>query len=428
VSEIFIGRQSCRLCLGEELDEILDLGSTPIGDKFCKPDLSDEVFGLFPLRLMICRVCGHVQLYGVVSPSVVYANYLYESTVSMGLITHFRASRDNFAALLSPRAGATICDIGANDGSFLEGFAELGMKCIGVEPAEALAGKMSRKGFHAHCGFFGSELAEELRGTHGPIDFVTANNVMANIDDMDDFARGVSRVLSDDGVFVFETGYCVSLVRNRVLDNVYHEHLSYFNIAPLVPFFRRHGLELIRVQQMPVKGGSIRVMVQRTGAARAIHGSVQEHLDAEAAGGFGEVERYLEFSQLMLSLRAEYIETVRGYLKSGKRVSVYGAAVGVTTMLYFYGFGSEEIDFCFDDSPLKHGLLCPGTHIPVFPSKEIYSRTVDRILLLPWRYASPIVRRHAPFLEAGGGFLLPLQEVREIRSVESLAGLPQLIT
>ena len=65
----------------------------------------------------------------------------------------------------------------------------------------------------------------------------------ANIDDLDDFTKGVREILAPDGVFIFETGYGGDLIQNTVIDNIHHEHLSYFRIKPLITFFKRHGME-----------------------------------------------------------------------------------------------------------------------------------------------------------------------------------------
>jgi hypothetical protein len=44
----------------------------------------------------------------------------------------------------------------------------------------------------------------------------------------------------------------------------------------------------------------------------------------------------------------------------------------------------------------------------------LYERKPDDILLLAWRYADPIVKRHEAFRKAGGRFIVPLPEISVI--------------
>src|SRR5207237_2020644 len=116
--------------------------------------------------------------------------------------------------------------------------------------------------------FFTSQVASPIRDNHGPASFVAANNVFAHADNLAEVADGVRTLLSDDGVFAFEVSYLVDIVQKNLFDTVYHEHLCYHSVKPLAAFFRRHGLELIDVERLPTKGGSLRGTVQRAGGPR----------------------------------------------------------------------------------------------------------------------------------------------------------------
>jgi hypothetical protein len=96
--------------------------------------------------------------------------------------------------------------------------------------------------------------------------------------------------------------------------------------------------------------------------------------------------------------------------RQGKRVAGYGASVGVTTLLYYFNLG-EALAFMVDDNPVRHGRFTPGHHVPVLPSNALYDQAPDDVLLLAWRYADPIMSRHAAFRQAGGRFILPLPEI-----------------
>ena len=57
-----------------------------------------------------------------------------------------------------------------------------------------------------------------------------------------------------------------------------------------------------------------------------------------------------------------------------KTIAGYGAAAKTTTLLNYFNIGNEIIDFIVDDNRLKQNRFTPGTHIPIFSSKELYKK------------------------------------------------------
>ena len=72
-------------------------------------------------------------------------------------------------------------------------------------------------------------------------------------------------MLAPEGVFVMESSYLGDLVDNLVFDFIYHEHLSSFSVRHIRELFKRVGLDLVAVQHVPTKGGSLRYFLQRPG-------------------------------------------------------------------------------------------------------------------------------------------------------------------
>ena len=179
-----------------------------------------------------------------------------------------------------------MVDIGSNDGTLLRAFAKRGLRVLGVDPAREVARKATEAGLETVPTFFSAALAADLKRERGQASIVTANNVFANVDDLDDLVDGIRQLLTPDGVFVFETGYFPDLVRQRIIDNIYQEHLSYYSVKPLLRFFPRHGMELVAVEHEPTKGGSIRGFVQLAGRANGAFapGALHELVQQETAG------------------------------------------------------------------------------------------------------------------------------------------------
>src|SRR5579871_3505662 len=256
-------RDTCRLCGAGELEMVVPLAATPVGDAYVPAEHLDKPQETYPLDIWLCRKCGLAQLIDIVDPKVLYVEYVYLTSISLGLVEHFRRYAEDVLRRIQPAKGALVADIGSNDGSLLKAFQDNGMKVLGIDPARDVGKLANERGVETLTTFFTADLARKLNQERGPAAIITANNVFANIDNVDDMIAGIREWLGPDGVFVFETSCVVDVLEKTLLETVFHEHISYFSVKPLEAFFRRNGMELIHVQRVPTKGGSIRSTVQR---------------------------------------------------------------------------------------------------------------------------------------------------------------------
>jgi len=408
----FFKREDCRLCGSRNMAVVLDMEAVPLGDDFVTREQLDRPQGEYPLEINFCNDCGLLQSTSVINPDIIYSNYLYETSSSLGLVRHF----EDYAAYLMdkvrPPKGALTVDIGSNVGALLKGMQAHGMTVLGIDPARALARKATEAGLETWAAFFNREVAGRIRSEKGSAAIITANNVMANIDDLTDIMDGILELLSDDGGFVFETGYMVDTVQNGVIDNFTHEHLCYFSILPLLSFFDGHGLELIDVKRVPTKGGSIRGMVQKKGGPRPVSSNVSGLATLERELGFEGMVPFTVFARYAESVKTELVDMLTRLKAQGKSIAGYGASIGSTSLIYYFGL-EPFLDRLYDDNPVKIGTYSPVQHIPVHDSAEIYEHRPDYVLNLAWRYAGPIYRRHARYVAEGGHFIscLPTVEV-----------------
>jgi SAM-dependent methyltransferase len=406
-----VHRDTCRMCGSLALETILKLEPTPPGDHYVTAERLNVPQPAFAMTLVMCADCGLAQLPDVVDPEILYRDYIYNTSISLGLVQHFERYAVAVLDRVAPAAGSLVVDIGSNDGTLLGAFQRRGMRVLGVDPARDVARKATAAGLETVNAFFNPQLAAELRRERGGAAIITANNVFANVDDLDAFVDGIRTLLAPDGVFVFETGYFPDLVRYSIIDNIYQEHLSYYGAKPLATFFPKHGLNLVAMEHEPTKGGSIRGFVQRQESSRTLPaGALPKLISDETAGGFDRPRALQDFSRGIEALRGTLISLVSDLRRQGKTLAGYGASVGVTTLLYYFDLGSA-LSFLVDDNPVRHGRFTPGHHIPVLPSDALYERKPDDVLLLAWRYAEPIMERHKAYRANGGRFILPLPEV-----------------
>jgi len=411
-----IHRTDCRLCGVRDLELVLRLAPTPVGDAYVKADRLHESQPTYPVDLFLCQGCGHAQLLDVVDQDLLYGDFIYRTAISLGLVEHFQRYAEDVLRRAHPSPGALVVDIGSNDGTLLRWFKTHGLRVLGVDPAHEIAREATAAGLDTLDALFTKELARRIRDEHGSAAIVTANNTFANVDALDDLTEGIRELLAPDGLFVCETGYLLDLVQQGLVDNIYHEHLSYFAVKPLEAFLRRQGLELIDVERLPTKGGSLRAIAQRRGGPRTVAPSIGELIAREAACGLDRAESFNTLATRVTRVGTELIGFLQTLKEQGKTIAGYGASVGVTTLLYTFQLG-EVLSFLIDENPAKHHRFSPGHHLPVFPPPELEERKPDAVVILAWRYAEPIMHKHQRYLNQGGQWIVPLPEVKVVRSV-----------
>jgi hypothetical protein len=260
---------ACRYCGSKKLTKFLSLGDQPPSNSFISPDkVKSEK--RYPLDVYLCRSCFLSQLIDVVPAEIIFDEYLYLSSSSKALKDHYA----NLAKILTERfglkSGDVVVDIGCNDGILLEGYNLSGLVRLGVEPSK-VAEIAVGAGFEVYKSFFGLKTAKAIVKKHKTAKVVTATNVFAHVDNIASFVMGLPALLGDDGVFVIEAPYLIDLIDKTLFDTIYHEHLCYLSLTPMVSFLKRFGLEVFDIERVPfgASGPAIRVFIQsKTGKDR----------------------------------------------------------------------------------------------------------------------------------------------------------------
>ena len=407
-------RATCRLCGGKHLTEVVRLAPTPPANAFVPASDLSKAQERFPLDVFFCEDCAHVQLLDVVDPKVLFEHYVYVSGTSPVFVKHF----EDYAAFVmdrfKPVAGGLVLDIGSNDGTLLSFFRKAGMRVLGIDPAQEISADATARGIPTICGFFGADQGAEIAASHGKAEVITANNVFAHIDDLSGVVDGVRGLLAPSGVFVFEVSYLVDVFENTLFDTIYHEHLDYHSVGPLVRFFAAKGMELVEAIRVGSHGGSLRGIAQLKGGPHKVGASVTEAVALEEKLGLDKAQTLAKFAADIEALGAELNALLKKLKAEGKRIGGFGAPAKATTLMYHFGIGPELVDFIIDDSPLKQGLYSPGMHIPVVSSADGFARKPDYLVILAWNFARTIIDKNAAFRSGGGKFVIPIPKVEVV--------------
>ncbi len=435
-------KTSCRYCDSPLGDPFLDLGFSPLANNlpFAQEKGVDEF--KCPLRLVYCPNCHLVQLSHVVPAELMFDHYLYVSSTTKTFQDHFAGyahdlkvrfaknlcatnremsspkssigdldSRLKHACLAGGRAEMTqplAVDIGSNDGLLVSCYIKEGMRGVGVEPANNLAQEARKKGIPTVHRYFDAAAVDEILKEYGQAGIVSANNVFAHIDDVQSVLKNVGRLLRDDGIFVIEFPYLVTMLEKMYFDMVYHEHLSYIGVTALDYFTKRFGFRIFDIQEVASHGGSLRVFIQKENGPYEAEEIVSGLMARERETGCLSEKPYVEFAARVAQVKHELLSCVKRFKSEGRRIAGYGAPAKATTIINYCGLTDREIDYVVDDNPLKQGRLVPGAQISIVSSEHLEAHPVDYLIIFAWNFAEEIIRKLMPLQEKGTQFLVPL--------------------
>lgn len=401
----------CRSCGGLDLELILSLGRVPLANALLTAEQLHEREPTYPLDLVFCPRCSLVQITETVPPDILFGHYLYFSSISDTMVEHGRRLADQLVETLRLNSESLVVEAGSNDGYLLQHFANRGVPVLGVDPAENVAVAAESRGISTLRAFFGASVAESLRTRTQGADVVIACNVLAHVAELNGFVEGVRLVLKEGGTAVVEVPYVRDLIERAEFDTIYHEHLCYFSLTAMDRLFRRHALVPIRVERLPIHGGSLRVYAGHLKHAERDE-SVRALLEEEDGWAVGTVDPYRAFGRRVKDIRGALRTTLVDLKAAGKSTAAYGAAAKGTILLNYCDIGPDLVQFVVDRSPHKQGRYIPGVRLPVRSPEKLLELMPEYVLLLAWNLADEILAQQQEYRRRGGRFIIPVPDVR----------------
>lgn len=379
--------KNCRACGSKKIVKTFDLKNSPIGDDYTKKISNQKKY---PIEVMMCKNCGLSQLRHVINKKILYSKYIYKTQDSPGLVKHFNEVAKHLKKKLLLKKNSNILDIGSNDGVLLSFFKKQRFKTVGVEPAKKICNYANKNGIKTYNNFLTKKLALEIAKKEGKFDLIISNNVFANIDNINEWVKDIKFLLKKDGIYVFETFYLSSLIKNSVFDFIYHEHLSLFSIKPLYQLFKKYNLQLFDVEFINTKGGSVRCFVRHFRDDNFLLSKINKIIKNEIHQGLYKKNTYLIFKK-KISILANKTLSVLKKLKN-KNIVGYGASISCTTLIYHYQI-NDYLKILVDDNLNKINTYLPGSKIKVHNSKILKNLSCDYIVILAWRFAPMILKK-----------------------------------
>ena len=398
----------CRLCSAELTHTFVDLGMSPPCESYLTADQLDQGETFYPLHVRVCTECLLVQLPAYIPAEDIFGHYAYFSSYSDSWVAHARQYVDHAVNQLGLGGDSFVIEVASNDGYLLQYVVELGMRALGIEPAGNVAEAAIAKGVPTEVLFLGEETGQKIAGEHGRADLVVANNVLAHVPDIVDFAKGLRALVADRGRVSIEIPHLLRLIEGREYDTIYHEHFSYVSLLTTQRVLAAAGLTVVEVEELPTHGGSLRTWSMLAEHASRPGPEVARVLALEARAGLDTLAGHAGFAAAVAAVRNDLVEFLVARSREGARVGGYGAPGKGNTLLNHAGIRSDLLSFTVDRNPVKHGKFLPGTHIPIYPVGMIAQERPDYVLILPWNLRDEISAQLSYVREWGGQLVVPL--------------------
>ena len=409
--------KKCRICGKSMLKTITDLGQQQLTGVFPLPDESVESG---PLDLVKCtdpEGCGLVQLRYSFEPDKMYGdNYGYRSGLNKSMVAHLNEITKENCKRVVLNNDDLVIDIGSNDGTLLSTYknnCDKSLDLLGIDPTGIKFKKYYKEGINLIPNFFSAETVHKSRPDKKAA-VITSIAMFYDFESPIDFAKNISEVLSDKGIWVTEQSYMPLMVQTNSYDTICHEHLEFYTLRQIKWIADNAGLKICDVVTNNINGGSFRITLAKAESDIKVNSSVSKLLTEEEEQGANSEHYFDAFNKSIQKHKLELITFLKEQKKAGKLVLGYGASTKGNVVLQYCGITKDILPAIAEVNEDKFGHVTPGTNIPIISETDAKNMHPDYFLVLPWHFKDNILEREQEYRKESGCkfvFYLPQMEI-----------------
>ena len=368
--------KKCRIC-NNRFQSFLSLGKQPCADTFLKSQKQALSLKKFPLIVGFCK-CAHLSAIYPISGYLRYEKHDYSYTSDNSIVSrsHFRKIAKIICKNLKLNKKSFLVEAGSNDGTFLNEVANLSKaKVLGVDPSSNISKIARKKKIQTLTSYFDYKCSGIIKKKFGNADVIYGANVFNHVDDINNFLKGASRLIKNNGRLILEVPDLNSLIEKVGFDTIYHEHRHYFSENSLSKILNKQGFSVLKIQKINYMSGSLRVFASKNKINNKI--------------------KFRKISLLQFNLFKKKvfitIQKIREFIKNNKPVLGIGAATKGNTLLNSCNFNDVDIKYILDRSKHKINKFTPGSGIKI--KKETKSIANYSALILPWNITKYLLKK-----------------------------------
>lgn len=352
--------------------QILDLGVHPFADTFIKKEQLEKSEPIFPLKCELDIKSGIVR--SMVKTDVFSRYNLYEysytSSNSKFLKNYWDQLSEKLINKFKINKNTKILEIGSNDGYLLLKFKKKTKKLIAVDASKVMTQLTKKKRIKSLNLIFDKFASKKIKNKFGLFDLIIANNVVHHSNNINDFIIGVKNNLKQNGSFIFEIPYWLTMVKNKNFDQVYHEHTYHFTVKSLNYLCNKNKLEIYNIEFTKNHGSSLRVFAKLSSKPK-INNQSSRLIKNENKNKIFSPKTYKKIEIDLKKRKLKFLIKIIKYKLSGYKIIGLGAAAKANTFLNFVGLNKFLIDYVTDTSKYKIGKFTPLSRIPIYNDNKI---------------------------------------------------------
>jgi hypothetical protein len=339
----------------------------------------------YPLELALDIQTGIVSLKDAVNSDLLFHKYLYLSGTSFPYVNHCKSMLDYLMGFITLTDGDTLVDIGGNDGTLLKSFqSKLSCKLnlVNIDPSDVVF--YSDDSVEIINSYFNKYSVEKV-GKKSRI--ITTTNVFQHLIEINSFVENVSLLLDDEGIWCLEFPYWYESMKTLQFDQIYHEHVYYYNVLPLMNLFKEYGLRIFDISNHKIHGGSLRMLICKNDSSYVTNESVSNHVKDENSI---DVDFYQMWSE-KVNNHVNFCKKEILKISETQEIVAFGAAAKGCVFLNYLELDYNHISFIIDDTTLKQNKYMPGTGLKIYEREKIKEKQPDYILILAHNFKDYII-------------------------------------
>ncbi len=385
----------CPICNSNDSNIFINLGLQPFSHFFLNE--SNLNSSRKSLLVSYCKNCGH---FFNSNPAECEFKEKYSFLSSSSKTLKSESKRlaidliDYFHKKFSKKPNL-IVEIASNDGSLLEELmiSSEESKVIGIEPSSLACKYSISKGHKVINDYFTyfnvNKIVKQIKGYP---DIVVARNVINHIQDINDFIKGLEKIMSYNSILFLQGHYLLSLVENLNFDAIYHENYQYFTIKILMKLLKDYSIHTIDVSFSESHGGSFCLMASKNSSLCKNFSNKDFEINEKKF--FKKLPIIVEkFNSSIVNYKKNFLDFLNKKKERGEVVYGYGAPQKIVTLLNYFELDNTTIKMVADISPEKHNKYIPGTNIRICNPEYLLKINADVIVIFAWNYYQEIKKQ-----------------------------------
>tara|TARA_B100001540_G_C15803511_1_gene640981 strand:- start:68 stop:1255 length:1188 start_codon:yes stop_codon:yes gene_type:complete len=386
----------------KNLIEFLDLGLQPLANNYQKKGKKITKEKKYKLKIQFNKKTKLVSIKDTFSSKIMFNNkYPYRSSMSSTMLSSFKKLSLEIKKNYKPKK---ILEIGSNDGSFLKNFDK--NITIGIEPCSNIEKITKKKGFDTYSEYWSKKLAKKLIKKYSNVDLIYSANTITHIKNLDQVFKSILSILSKKGLLIIEDPSLLNCLKNNTYDQFYNEHIYVFSLIALKNIISKYNLEIFKIQNLNVHGGSTRYYIRRKSSKFKIEKSVKIQLNKEIKYGLNKIKTYRSFAKRVMINKKKLIKIFNNLKSKNKKIIGYGATAKSSTILNYCNIKENYISYFLDTTKDKQNKLIPGTKIPINKYQRNIPKDVNYVFLGAWNFKKEIFKKEKKFISNGGKFII----------------------